>query len=353
MLDSSSGPIWAHEMESTLRKLPCFLVFAILFSTLVVPLAAQESSAEPASATTQSNASAANGAQAAPANPAQTSIASNTNPNSLLRLGPGDLIEVSVYNVPDLTSKVRIGSNGDVYLPLIDYTHVSGLTIEEAQAIIGKRLTDGGFVKDAHVTIFINEYASQGVSVLGEVGRPGVYPVLGHQRLFDLISSAGGFNEKAGRTVTITHRNEPDKPITVTLARNITDDPTNNVEIFPGDTVAVRRADVVYVLGEVGRPSGLLMNDGSLTVMQAIALVGGTNRTAKMNGVKILHKGPNGVTATQIKLKKILQAKAPDIPLQADDILFVPGSATKALTSRGMDTLVSTASSLTLVATRP
>ena len=341
-------------MESTLHKLPYFLVLTFLFAAfLAAPLIAQEPSAGPASATAQP-ASPASEAQAAPASPTQTGIATtNTNPSSLLRLGPGDLIEVSVYNVPELTAKVRIGSNGDVYLPLIDYIHVSGLTIEEAQTIIGKRFSDGGFVKDAHVTIFINEYASQGVSVLGEVGRPGVYPVLGHQRLFDLISAAGGFNEKAGRIVTITHRNEPEKSITVTLARNFTDDPTDNVEIFPGDTVAVRRADVVYVLGEVGRPSGLLMNDGSLTVIQAIALVGGTNRTAKMNGAKILRKGPHGVSEMPIQLKKILHAKAPDVPMQADDILFVPGSATKALTSRGMDTVISTASALTIVAARP
>ena len=123
-----------------------------------------------------------------PAQPAETGG------DSVLRLGTGDLIEVSVYNVPDLSTKTRVGSAGDIYLPLVDYVHVAGLTINEAEAVIEKRLDQGGFVKNPHVHLFVDEYTSAGASVLGEVARPGVYPVLGDQRLFDLISAAGGFN---------------------------------------------------------------------------------------------------------------------------------------------------------------
>ena len=85
------------------------------------------------------------------------------------RLGTGDLIEVNVYNVPELATKSRLGTSGDVYLPLIDYVHLTGLTVEEAQALIEKRLSDGGFVKNPHVTLNVDESASQGVSLLGEV----------------------------------------------------------------------------------------------------------------------------------------------------------------------------------------
>src|SRR3989449_8512545 len=88
--------------------------------------------------------------------------------DSSLRLGIGDLLEFGVYNVPELSTKTRVGNNGDIYLPLIDYVHVAGLTTEEAQAIIEKRLSDGGFLNNPHVTLFIDEYASQGASVLGD-----------------------------------------------------------------------------------------------------------------------------------------------------------------------------------------
>ena len=91
-----------------------------------------------------------------------------------LKLGGGDLIELSVYNVPELSTKARIGNSGDVYLPLIDYVHVGDLTVDEAQSLIEKRLADGGFVRSPHVTIFVDESASQGVTVLGEVNKAGI-----------------------------------------------------------------------------------------------------------------------------------------------------------------------------------
>ena len=131
----------------------------------------------------------------APASPAATA---NDN-TSQLKLGSGDLLEVSVYNVPELTTKARIGNAGDVYLPLIDYVHVGGLTVDEAQALIQKRLEDGGFVRNAHVSIFVDESASQGVTILGEVAKPGLYPALGDRKLYDMISLAGGFTAAAGR----------------------------------------------------------------------------------------------------------------------------------------------------------
>jgi polysaccharide export outer membrane protein len=269
---------------------------------------------------------------------------------SSLRLGAGDLVEVGVYNVAELTTKARVSSSGEIYLPLIDYVHVAGLTAEEAEGLIQKRLSDGGFVKNPHVTLFVDQYASQGASVLGEVARPGVYPVPGQQRLFDLISAAGGFTEKAGRSITITHRDQPDKPVTVPLSRNVTDNPESNLTILPGDTIIVRKADLVYVVGDVGRPSGFLMDSGHLTVLQAIALAGGTTRTANLGGARIIRRGSGGISETPVELKKILRAKAPDMTMQADDILFVPTSATKALTGRAVEAAMQAATAVSVVA---
>jgi polysaccharide export outer membrane protein len=271
---------------------------------------------------------------------------------SLLRLGPGDLLEISVYNVPELSTKARVGNSGDVYLPLIDYVHVGGLTVEEAQAMIEKRLADGGFVRSPHVTIFSDESASQGVTILGEVGRPGIYPDLGDHRLYDLISTAGGFTAAAARKVSVIRRNQP-QAITLILPRNLADDLQDNIEIVPGDTITVPRAPVIYVVGDVGRPSGLLVDNGTLTVLQAIALAGGTNHTAKMSGVRIIHKGPGGMTETRVPLKKMLEAKAPDVVLQADDILFVPVSGVRVAAGKGFDAATAMATAVGVYAAHP
>jgi polysaccharide biosynthesis/export protein len=254
----------------------------------------------------------------------------NPDSHSAVELGPGDLVEVNVYNVPELTTKLRISGAGDLYLPLIDYVHVGGLTVDEAQSLIEKRLSDGGFVKDPHVTLFVDEYTSDGVSLLGEVAKPGVYPILGDEHLFDLISEAGGLSDKAGNSVTITHRAEPEKPVTVPLAHNVSEVPQSNIRVLPGDTVVVRRADIVYVVGDVQHPTGILIDRGSISVLQAIALAGGTTKTSKMNGCKIIHKDSGGMmTESKVELKKILEAKATDIPMKPNDILFVPTSSFK------------------------
>lgn len=282
--------------------------------------------------------------------PAQSSETAPPQPASSLRLQTGDLVDVAVYNVAELTTKARISARGEIYLPLIDYVHIAGLTAEEAEGLIQKRLADGGFVKNPHVTLFVDQYASQGASILGEVARPGVYPVPGQLRLFDLISAAGGFTEKAGKSITITHRDQPEKPVTVPLSRNISDNPESNIAILPGDTIIVRKADLVYVVGDVGRPSGFLMDSAHLTVLQAIALAGGTTHTANLSGTRIIHRGPGGLTETPVELKKILRAKAPDLTMQADDILFVPTSATKVFAGRAMEAAMQAATAASIVA---
>jgi polysaccharide export outer membrane protein len=304
---------------------------------------------EAAMGTTRSNSEAAKPAQSgAPASSAAAAIEDL----SSLRLGAGDLLEVSVYNVPELTTKARVGSSGDVYLPLIDYVHVGDLTVEEAQTMIQKRLEDGGFVRSAHVTIFIDESASQGVTILGDVMKPGIYPALGNRKLYDLISGAGGFAATAGRRISII-RLHSQTPITVNLPRNLADDLQNNIEIMPGDTITVPRAPVIYVVGDVGHPAGFLVDNGSLTVLQALALAGGTNRTAKIGGTRIIHKGPTGMTETRVPLKKMLEAKAPDINLQADDILFVPLSGARVAAATGFNAAVTAATGLAIIAAHP
>jgi len=309
-----------------------FLFAAIPLSVLATGVQAQNDAAKPPTTQTASQ-------------PAATSAT----PSHALKLGPGDLVDMSVYNVPELATKTRISSNGDMYCPLIGYMHVGGMTAEEAQAAIEERL--GEFVKNPHVSLFIAEYASQGASVLGEVARPGVYPVLGQQHLLDLISAAGGLTDKAGRSLTVTHRGDPDRTITIPLPRNLSDNSETNVAVFPGDTVIVHKADIVYVVGDVLRPSGVLMDSGGLTVLQALALAGGGTHTAKLSDTKLLRKSANGATTeTPVNVKKMLQAKAPDLPLEANDILIVPSNTGKILAGRTLEAALQAATLLSVAA---
>jgi len=279
-------------------------------------------------------------------------IKDSSEPISTVKFGTGDLLEVNVYNVPELTTKTRVSSAGDIYLPLIDYVHVDGLTQEEAQTLIEKRLSDGGFVRNPHVTIFVDEAASQGVAVLGEVARPGIYPDVADHRLYEIISEAGGFTLSASRTIAILRQNQTE-PVRVTLPRNLADDTRGNVEIMPGDTITVPRAPIIYVVGDVNKPSGLLVDNGTLTVLQALALAGGTNRTAKLGGARVIRKGPGGVTEIKVEIKKMLEAKSPDVTLQADDILFIPVSGTRVLGARSFEAAMSMATMVGIYSVHP
>ena len=288
--------------------------------------------------------------QPAPANETASPQSSHLLANSNVKLGMGDLIEISVFGVPDLSIKTRISGSGDVYLPLIDYVHVADLTTDEAQELIQKRLEDGGFVRGPHVSIFVDESASQAITLLGEVNRPGPYPAIGDRRLFDLISAAGGLTDKAGRVVTIEHRGNPGQRVELQLSSNLAEDTQNNVDVFPGDMIIVSRAGIIYVVGDVGHPSGFLIEDNSLSVLKALALAGGSTRTSALNKTRILRQTPNGVQEIPINLKKVLYAKAPDMALVKGDILFIPGSSAKAAAYRTADAAVSLSTSLGIVA---
>src|SRR5208282_5334315 len=270
--------------------------------------------------------------------------------NSNVKLGIGDLVEISVFGVPDLATKIRISGSGDIYLPLIDYVHVADLTTDEAQELIQKRLEDGGFVRGPHVAIFVDESASQAITMVGEVSRPGPYPAIGERRLFDLISAAGGLTDKAGRLVTIERRGDPGKTINLQISSNLAEDTQDNVEVFPGDTIIVSRAGIIYVVGDVNHPSGFLIEDNSLSVLKALALAGGNTRTSALSKTKILRQTPNGVKEIPVNLKKVLYAKAPDLPMVRGDILFIPGSSAKAAAYRTADAAVSISTSLAIVA---
>jgi polysaccharide biosynthesis/export protein len=253
-----------------------------------------------------------------------------------------------VFDTPELSGKLRVNNNGDIVLPLVGSVHIAGLKPEQAEDIIRHKFIDGGFLKDPQVTIFVTESATQGVSIVGEVYKPGVYPAFGLHHLLDYLSMAEGLTPLAGTTITITHADHPENPENVKVTSGAAPKPINNPEIMPGDTIFVERTGIVYVVGDVLRPGGFPMNhDQHLTVLQAIALSLGTNYTAAKSDAKIIRTTVQGREEIPVNLKKILAAKAPDMPMQDNDILFVPSSAGKNVL-KGLQTALPGAASATI-----
>lgn len=266
-----------------------------------------------------------------------------------IKVSPGDLVIVTVDGVSDYKPEVRVSENGVISLPLIGEVAVGGTSVERAQDEIAKKMTDGNYFRDPHVSVFVKEYASIGISVLGEVARPGVYPSLGVRRLYDVISAAGGFSARAGKTVTITRRDLPQKPITVTVDADPSKSVSSNVEVQPGDTIMVSKAGLVYVVGDVGRAGGFIMdNNERITVLQVLAMAQGVNRSAAMGSARIIRRTPQGPTEVQVPLKQMMAAKANDMEMQPEDILFIPGSAAKNVVKRSMESVMQVATSLAI-----
>ena len=254
---------------------------------------------------------------------------------SAITIGPGDLIDLTVFDVPELVLKVRVDSNGVVSLPLMGDLKLAGMTVRDAQRFIARELVERQMVKEPQVSLFIEEFATQGITVYGEVNTPGIYPLMGPHQLYDAISAAGGLTLKSGATVTILHATQRE-PEVITLSN---ENPIEHadVTIYPRDKIIVSKAGVVYVLGEVNKPGAFLMEDNtSISVLKATALAGGTTKLASLKDSVILRKSPQGTVETKISLDKIYHGKASDLQLHAEDIVFVPVSNVKSYGAMGL-----------------
>jgi polysaccharide biosynthesis/export protein len=283
------------------------------------------------------------------ANQAQQAAVSD---QSTIAIGPGDLLDITVFDVPELVLKVRVDVSGCVSLALIGDVKLAGMTVGNAQRLIARELVARQLVKDPQVSIFIEEFATQGITVFGEVNAPGIYPLMGPHHLYDVISAAGGLTLKAGRTVTLLHAGENRDPEVIGLTNINAGDNSpahgtehgtehgtdhGNVAVYPGDTVVVSKAGMVYVLGEVNKPGAFLMEDNtSISVLKATALAGGTTRLASLKGSMILRKSLSGTLQTRIPLDKIYRGKASDLQLRAEDIVFIPLSNVKNYGAMGL-----------------
>jgi polysaccharide export outer membrane protein len=262
------------------------------------------------------------------AHPQQAISQSTSHP---LQIASGDLLEVSVFDTPELSEKLRVSGTGEIALPVAGSVRVSGMSAEEAAVAIEGKLRGADVLKYPHVSVFIAEYATQGVTVAGEIKNPGIYPLLGSHGLLDLISAAGGVTPTAGKAITITHKSDPDHPEVIQLDGK-PGSTAGNLDIRPGDIINVSRAGIVYVLGDVGKPGGFLIeNNDRLTVLQAVALAQGTNHTAALDRAKLIRKRSESPEEIRVPLKRIMAGKSSDLKLADGDILFIPVSGGKVL----------------------
>ena len=247
-----------------------------------------------------------------------------------LRIGSGDLVEVSVYDSPDLSGRFRVNEKGDIAVPLLGPVHVEGETAEEAGRTVEKRFVDADILKpsNARATVFIAEYASQGITVSGEVKAGGLFPALGVRMFNDVMVAAGGVTQLAASQAIITRKGDPDHPIAVEYNPEALTPVIPQIQIFPGDAIMVPRAGIVYVLGNVMRSGGYVL-DGrrALTVETVMALAGGGGHAAALNRVHLVRTLKDGRREDiVVAVNRIYKGKAPDVTLKDGDILYVPTS---------------------------
>ena len=255
---------------------------------------------------------------------------STTEPRTSLKLGPGDLIHVSVYEMPELDQRFRVSDQGTATLALIGELKVAGMTADELSREIATKLREGDFVRRPNVTVLVEEYTTQGVAVIGEVNKPGVIPIYSGRNVLDILSAAGGLKDTASTEILIRRQGQPGDPERVQLGRDRQSLSGPMVQVNPGDQIVVPVAGIVYMLGDLNRPGGYVMSEnGKISLLQALTMAGGVTRTASENRTRLLRSTPNGYEEKSIALKDIMNGKQKDIELQPRDVVYVPFSNLK------------------------
>lgn len=284
-------------------------------------------------------------------------------------LGPGDAVSVHVGDMPEIpNAPVRLDPNGFVDLPMAGHFQASGMTLETFKAALAERLKR--YITDPAISVSLADNESQPVSVIGSVNAPGVHQMGGPKRLIEVISLAGGVRPDAGFRVIVT-RDTARGPIPLADAKvdqtgrfstavlsldgllNASN-PAENILIQPDDVISIPKAEVVYVTGQVKRSGGFpLQSHESISLLQAISLAEGLGPDAQSKKARILRPTAGDrtkVTDIPVDVKSILEGKSPDMPLYANDVLFIPNSAAKTATRRTIDTMLQGAVGLAIYA---
>jgi len=236
-----------------------------------------------------------------------------------VQLGPGDVLKISVYGNPDLSLETRVSESGSISYPLIGDVAVGGMTTAAAEKKISGLLEGGGFIRDAQVNINVAVLQSQQVSVLGQVLRPGRYPIDGRRNLTDILALAGGINPDGGDTITLVRsRNGKTSREVIDLVDMMrTGDMKQNLDLVGNDVIFVERAARFYIYGEVQRP-GMYRLERDMTVLQALSSGGGLSMRGTERRIRIKRRDAEG------KLQ-VLPAEQDDL-LQTNDVVYVQES---------------------------
>jgi polysaccharide export outer membrane protein len=275
--------------------------------------------------------------------PSQFTIISSGLQN--IPISPGDLLDVEVFNTPELSARLRVDQVGRVAPPLGGDVEVQGLNVAAAASAIQAALLSGNIMLHPSVTVNIVEYATEGVTVLGEVRSPGIYTLLGPHSLYDALASAGGASPSEGATIAVTHINDAAHPIIVKVTTPNYSPEQKAMVIQPGDTVVVSRADIVYVVGDVNRSGAFYIQNGQpLTVLDLVSLAQGPTRTAAVSHVALIRNTLNGAPVTvPFNLNKVMKNQAKNIVLEAGDVLVVPRSGWKTFGTTALPALTNAA----------
>ena len=263
------------------------------------------------------------------------------------RLTPGYLLHLDIFNAPEMSAELRVDEGGNLNVPLLGPVHVGGLSVAQAETTIANALVAGQILINPQVTLNVLQYTSGSITVLGEVQTPGRLPILAAKNLADVLALAGGELISAGNQIEIRHDTSPSGEVErVRYAQGSSPDPLRAHLVYPGDTVFVRRAGIVYILGAVNRPGGYFMVDGgSLNVLQAISLAYGTTNIASLGSFRLIRPSADGqFTETTVPFNKVTKGQAPPMSLQPQDILYVPTNSFKDIFINGSAIIGTTAS---------
>lgn len=234
-------------------------------------------------------------------------------------LGPGDVLKISVYGNPDLTTEARVSDAGAITFPLLGPVAIGGMTAAEAEKKVAGQLVSGGFLKKAEVTILITQIQNQQISILGQVLRPGRYPIEGKRSIFDMLALAGGIAPDGGDTISLIRKRNgaTTKEIIDVVGLVRSGELDTGVELGANDVIYVERAPRFYIYGEVQRP-GPFRLERAMTVLQALSTGGGLTPRGTERGMVIKRRDANGK-------QQVIDAKQDDL-VQADDVVYVKES---------------------------
>jgi polysaccharide export outer membrane protein len=268
-----------------------------------------------------------------------------------LLIGPGDTLHIQVYDTPEMEQRVRVTDAGEIPLSFLGNVKVGNMIPGQASKEIEQRLIASAIMLHPQVTVRVDLYATQNVTVMGQVIKPGAYETDTRRKMVEVLALAGGLTDVADRHITVERKGDSNHKFEYYYSNiagtALDDDPM----VYPGDTVIVPKVAVVYVLGDVLKPGGYPVNtnNSKMTVLEAISLAGSANHTAAVGDSKLIRRTSNGVEEIDLHVNAIQKGKQPDIALTPDDVVYVPFSFLRNVAVNGQSILASATSAVVYV----